>query len=130
MPLMFGALLPKKPVYVRVSKNEFRVRNLDSARENTFVAQTPFTTTRLLIGQFLVAESLLKRALKETFERRVVAMQPQMLIQPLEMAEGGLSEVEERVLREVAFGAGASKVVVWVGRELSDAEVREKLYGR
>lgn len=127
---MFGALLPKKPVYVRVSKNEFRVRNLDSARENTFVAQTPFTTTRLLIGQFLVAESLLKRALKETFERRVVAMQPQMLIQPLEMAEGGLSEVEERVLREVAFGAGASKVVVWVGRELSDAEVREKLYGR
>jgi hypothetical protein len=46
------------------------------------------------------------------------------------MAEGGLSEVEERVLKEVAIGAGASKVVVWVGRELSDGEVREKLNGK
>ena len=41
--------------------------------------------------------------------------------------EGGLSEVEERALREVAIGAGASKGVVWVGHELSDAEVRDKL---
>jgi len=43
------------------------------------------------------------------------------------MTEGGLSEVEERVLRELAMCAGASKVVVWVGHELSDAEVKEKL---
>jgi len=34
------------------------------------------------------------------------------------------------VLREVAIGAGASKVVVWVGHELSDAEVRDKLNGK
>jgi len=43
------------------------------------------------------------------------------------MIEGGLSEVEERALREVAMAAGASKVVVWVGHELSDAEVRDML---
>ena len=46
------------------------------------------------------------------------------------MIEGRLSEVEERVLRELAMGAGASKVVVWVGHELSDAEVQEKLDGK
>jgi hypothetical protein len=42
---------------------------------------------------------------------------------------GAVSEVEERVLREVAMGDGASKVVVRVGHELSDAEGKEKLNG-
>jgi rod shape-determining protein MreB len=46
---------------------------------------------------------------------------------PLEMTEGGLSEIEKRILNELAIGAGAMKVVVWVGPELSDTEVREKV---
>ena len=118
------------PLYVRVRKNQFRVRSLDSATESTFEAQPPFTTARLLIGQFLEAQNLLKRAVKETSKGGIFATSPQVLIQPLEMVEGGLSEIEKRVLREVAIGAGASKVVVWVGHELSDAEVREKLNGK
>ncbi len=117
-------------VYVRVKKNQFRVRSLESAAEATFDAQPPFTTARLLIGQFQAAEKVLKRAVTEMSKSRIFAVSPQVLIQPLEMLEGGLSEVEERVLKEVAIGAGASKVVVWVGRELSDAEVREKLDGK
>jgi len=117
-------------VYVRVKKNQFRVRSLESAAEATFDAQPPFTTARLLIGQFQAAEKVLKRAVTEMTKSRIFAVSPQVLIQPLEMLEGGLSEVEERVLKEVAIGAGASKVVVWVGRELSDAEVREKLDGK
>jgi len=118
------------PIYVRVRKNQFRVRNLESAKEATFDAQPPFTTARLLIGQFLAAENVLKRAVKEMSKGGIFAVSPQVLIQPLEMLEGGLSEVEERALREVAIGAGASKVVVWVGHELSDAEVRDKLSGK
>ena len=117
------------PVYVRVRKNQFRVRNLKSKQETTFDAQPPFTTTRLLIGQFIKAEQLLKRALNE-MKGGVFAQAPQVLIQPLEMNEGGLSEVEERILREVAIGAGASKAVVWLGSELSDDEVRNKLHGK
>ncbi len=119
-----------KPLYVRVRRNKFRVRNIELEAETTFDAQPPFTTARLLIGEFLAAENLLKRAVKETSKGGIFAAAPQVLIQPLEMIEGGLSEVEERVLREVAKGAGASKVVVWVGHELSDAEVREKLNGK
>jgi len=42
------------------------------------------------------------------------------------MIEGGLSQVEERVLRELAAGAGARKVFVWVGHELSDQEVIQR----
>ncbi len=115
---------------VYVKKNQFRVRSLESAAEATFDAQPPFTTARLLIGQFQAAEKVLKRAVTEMSKSKIFAVSPQVLIQPLEILEGGLSEVEERVLKEVAIGAGASKVVVWVGRELSDAEVREKLDGK
>ena len=118
------------PLYVRVRKNQFRVRSLESTAEATFDAQPPFTTARLLIGQFQAAENVLKRAVKEMSKGGIFAVSPQVLIQPLEMLEGGQSEVEERVLKEVAIGAGAAKVVIWVGRELSDVEVREKLSGK
>ena len=116
-------------VYVLVRKNHFRVRHIESNSEASFEAQPPFTTTRLLVGQFGVAESLLKRALKQVSKAGLLSVAPHVVIQPLEMVEGGLSEVEERVLREVAMGAGASKVVVWVGARLSDAEVKAKLEG-
>lgn len=126
---MLSRLL-SNPFYVRVSKNQFRLRNLSSLAEATFDAQPPFTTSRLLVGQFQIAQNLLKQAVKKMSKGGIVAMSPQVLIQPLEMIEGGLSEIEERVLMEVAMGAGASKVVVWVGPELSDAEVRQKLNGK
>jgi rod shape-determining protein MreB and related proteins len=117
------------PFYVRVRKNRLRVRSLESAKEATFDAQPPFTSARLLVGEFQIAEGLLRRAFKE-MTRGIFAVSPQVLIQPLEMIEGGLSEVETRCLRELALGAGASKAVVWTGAELSDAQVREKLDGK
>ena len=61
---------------------------------------------------------------------RFMLTKPRVIIQPLELIEGGLSEIEERVLHELARGAGASKVIVWVGPELSDAEVKQKLAGK
>jgi hypothetical protein len=45
---------------------------------------------------------------------------------PLEMVEGGLSGVESRVFMEVADCAGANRIAVWVGHDLSDQEVLEK----
>jgi rod shape-determining protein MreB and related proteins len=113
-------------VYVVVKRNQFRVRHIESSTEAAFEAQPPFSTPRLLIGQFQAAESLLKRAVKQMAKSGFLSVSPQVVIHPLEMLDGGLSEVEERVLREVAMGAGASKVVVWVGPQLTDAEVKAK----
>ena len=114
-------------VYVRVKKNQFWVRNLKFEQEATFNADQPFSTNRQLIGQFQLAQELLKRAVKEISKGSIFTPSPKILIQPLELIVEGLSQVEERVLKEVAIGAGASRVVVWLGHELSDAEVREKL---
>lgn len=46
---------------------------------------------------------------------------------PLEMSDGGLSEVEHRVLLELAGGCGSVKTVVHEGPELTDDGVRNAL---
>lgn len=124
-----SALFPN-PVYVRVRRNQYHLRHIDANTETTFQADAPFSTERMLIGNFSAADRALKAALKRAESGRLLRMPPQMLIHPLEMVEGGLSQIEERVLREVAIGAGASKVLVWVGPELSDAEVKNRLRGK
>jgi rod shape-determining protein MreB len=116
--------------YIRINKNQFRVRNIESGTEASVIATVPFTTHRLLVGQFQAAKDALKKALTQVAKGGFLAPSPQVVIHPLELIDGGLSEIEDRVLREVAIGAGASKVVVWLGHELSDAEVKEKLRGK
>ena len=78
-----------------------------------------------MIGEFINAEGLLKEALKKTIGGKWLTPTPTIVIQPMAMFEGGLSSVEERVLKELALGAGGRKVVVWVGKELSNLEVIE-----
>ena len=50
-------------VYVRVSRNAMRVRLIDSGEEITVRPETPFSSQRLLVGEFLVAENTLKGAI-------------------------------------------------------------------
>ena len=62
-------------------------------------------------------------------ETRGLTLFTPAVIHPLATLEGGLSQVEEQVFQELARGAGASRVLVWVGAPLSDAEVLAKLRG-
>ena len=126
---VLAALFPN-PVYVRVRRNQLRVRHVASGTETTYQADAPFSTQRMLIGEFTAAEQALKNAVKQIENGRFLRMPSQILMHPVEMTDGGLSQIEERVLLEVAMGAGASKAVVWLGPELSDAEVRKKLSGK
>ena len=113
-------------LYVRVSRNSLRVKHIESGKSLVVTPTEPFSTPRLLVGQFAVAQLALRKAVKELVGGGLVAVAPAIVMQPLEMIDGGLSDVEERIMRELAVGAGARKVAVWVGHELSDAEVKEK----
>jgi hypothetical protein len=83
-------------------------------RSMTFRSKEPFTTTRLLIGKFFVAEECLKNAVKEFGAIGFFKRAPKITLQPHEYLEGGLSEVEDRILREIALGAGAREAHVVV----------------
>jgi len=52
---------------------------------------------------------------------------PRLLIQPLERLEGGLSQVEQRILMELGMGAGARKLALHVGEILDADGVRSRL---
>lgn len=117
-----------KELYIKVRENQFEITDLTGdAGTRVFQPAKPFTTRRLLIGEFLEAEDCLKGGIEQMTGKQWLRNKPAVLIQPLAMTEGGLSQVEDRVLREVALGAGAYAVTVWVGEELPVEEARKKI---
>lgn len=122
---MFKQLLGKT-VYVKVYENYFVLKLVNSDQQPvTTMSKETFTTQRLLIGHFQVAEKVLRQGIKDLFSTSWLPASPAIVIQPMEKIEGGLSEIEERAFRELAAGAGARKVAVWVGDELTESEVIE-----
>jgi rod shape-determining protein MreB and related proteins len=115
-------------IYVRITRDLLRVKNLKSGKEVQGIPEVPFSTTRLLVGHFESAERTLKAAVAQVGGSSFM-LSPKVLMHPLEMVEGGLSQIEQRVLHELAIGAGGKKVVVFVGPELADREVSAKLSG-
>jgi rod shape-determining protein MreB len=114
-------------LYVRITADRIDLKNVISGASTTLVPQTPFSHPRALLGNFTVAEALLKKGFKEVVGKSWFALAPQMLVHPMEMIEGGLTQIEERALTELALGAGARSVVIWTGNVLSDQEVLDKL---
>lgn len=120
---LFGSKL-----YVKIYKNKIVIKNLTTdLPPQMFTPDTPFTTTRLLIGSYTPAVKCLNHAIKSSGITFWLMGQPAVLVQPMEMIEGGLSEIEDRFLRQCAFGAGARKVIVWIGAELSNEKAIEKI---
>jgi hypothetical protein len=113
-------------LYVRISIDRIDVRNVRSGRESGEMADPAFSTARLLIGQFTVAQELLRGVVTAVVGRWPFRTR-RFVMHPLERIEGGLSQVEERVLEELAASAGSRRTVVWVGESLSDADVRAML---
>jgi rod shape-determining protein MreB and related proteins len=115
-------------IYVRVSPNRFDVRHIESGREVSQIAVEPFTTRRLLIGEYYPAVQALQAAMTSVGFGRKYFAAPIAVVHPTAMTEGGLSGVEHRILYEVAEGAGALRAVLWEGPILSDQQVLEKAH--
>lgn len=113
-------------LYIKVYRDRLELQHIESGNSISANALKPFTTTRLLVGQFNEADELLKNAFKRLYKPRWFSPKPMVIIQPMEKTDGGLSQVEERVFLELAAGVGARRSVVWVGHELSDREVTDK----
>lgn len=87
----------------------------------------PFAHPRSLVSDFTVGQVLLKTFVKHAHRATLFAPSPRIVMHPLGSPAGGFTQIERRALREMALGAGASEVVLWIGRELSDQEVQSDL---
>jgi hypothetical protein len=103
--------------------------HLQSNREVHLQADPGFSNQRLLVADFAAAQQLLQCGLNQILPKRFLRIRrkPQLLIQPLEHLEGGLSQVEERILLELGLGCGARKVRLHLGQALDSAGVLAKL---
>lgn len=72
----------------------------------------PYSTQRLLVGNFCAAANCLREGLKKAGAVGPFKRKPTLVIRVMEKNDGGLSEVEERCLLEVGHAAGAGEVSV------------------
>ncbi|KPA51971.1 rod shape-determining protein [Photobacterium lucens] len=72
----------------------------------------PFDHKRSFVGNFAYAEKLLQYAVREVLSNHRFAISPRIVMHQLEKVEGGLTDIEERVLKELAMVAGAREVLV------------------
>jgi len=125
---MLRSILKPDIVYIKIFENKVEIRNCDSTNKIVSNSATqPFTSSRSLIGSFSIAQNLIKNSITEVVEKRLLKKLVFGIIHGKDKCEGGYSEVEERVLLELAYGAGCSKAHAWFGHDLSDEEVIEKI---
>jgi rod shape-determining protein MreB len=89
----------------------------------------PFAHPRSPFSDFTVAEVLLRDFVRKVGKGGFFTPSPHMVVsldgpEP----EGGLTQIELRVMKELAIGAGASSVDIWVGPHLSDEQVRRRSF--
>jgi len=144
------------PVYVGIRRKELIVRHLGTgesvcwpaaiATDVTGVRVTalgreataragdqihwPFNHPRTLVDNFQLAEKLLQGAFREVSGKSFLRSSPAVVMHSLETWEGGLTAIEWRVLRELAYGAGAREVYLWQGSPPSDEALRSGEFKR
>jgi rod shape-determining protein MreB and related proteins len=151
---VLGALLSGGPYYVRLRRNRIHIRDAKGQRQfedEPLVALTdedpprieaigvaarrskrrivnPFSHPRVIVDDYAVAEKLLQHAFKMVSPRTLIRASPIAVMHWLDELEGGLTPIERRVLHELGEGAGARRVYVWEGRELTNEELRSGAY--
>lgn len=88
----------------------------------------PFKHPRSLISDFTVANQIIKRLVRKLVGRRLFLPGPFIVLHPDVTMDGGITQIEVRALRELALGAGASRAIVWEGRELTDGELLNRSF--
>ena len=112
----------KTDLYVQILENRICVTNLATGQE----AQRPFAHPHALPGNFAEALAAVKGAVGAV-KGSGLFHSVRMVVHPMTPPSGALTPTENRALRELAIGAGAAKVVVWVGEALSGEAARVKL---
>lgn len=116
-----------QPPYIALekdSKGKFIVKAVGVEAKNlagtaNIEVTNPFSHPRLLVGDFHKAEKILMHAVREVCGKKLFSPSPRVVIQPMEKLEGGVTDIELRVFRELCIGAGAREVVVYVGSPLA-----------
>jgi hypothetical protein len=113
-------------LYIKIYPNKLVAREISSGRTTEVVPASEFSHPRLLVGEFSEAEKAMKSVI-QFFKSANPLKGFRLLMHPIAEFPGGICEAEERLFRLLAYEARASQVVLWVGPELSDEQVLQKI---
>jgi hypothetical protein len=114
-------------IYVQVYRDRIVARDVNLSVSVEGRPESPYSTDRNLVGSFTSARALLRSLFQKLGIFGWFKIRPIVLMHPMELSGGGLSEVEERVLLELADAAGAAGGRIYLGAALSDDGVRSQL---
>ncbi|KHN53877.1 hypothetical protein OI69_05465 [Pectobacterium fontis] len=116
-------------LYIQIRKNQITARNLATQREASMLSA--FSNNRILVADFMAASEALRGAIRQVtpFDWRNWFSNTTLLIHALEMNEGGLSPVEERILQEITvMSCRKSKLIVISSTvPLSDSDALKRI---
>jgi hypothetical protein len=127
----FGVSMEERLV-IYISRNMVEVLNVDTGLVVNGIPLSPFTTSRLLIGEFDPALELIRALITKVRSNRVLKPFLHVIVQPIDLVDGGVSSVEKRTFAELGFQSGATLVLLSFERssKLSKAEALEILEPR
>lgn len=102
-----------QPVVVAIGN---KVKTLNSSESDETI--NPFKHPRLLVNDFVIAEKIIRHAVRELHKAKWIAPSPRVIFQPMEKIEGGVTGLEDRIYRELCLGAGAREVLLHIGEPL------------
>ena len=102
-------IFKRVPVYVKIYHDKIEITNINTQQTISKTSNIGFSSNRLLVAEFNVAEMLIREILKEL---GLSVRTLKILIQQMKEFEDGLSEVEKRVLRDLAEQAGGAVVYI------------------
>ena len=103
----------QKPTVIAVGSAAYRL--LGSSR---YEVLNPFSHPRLLVSDFQKAETVLQYGIRAVCKTKLFQPSLIIVIHPREKLDGGLTDMECRVFRELALGVGARKVYLHSGNEI------------
>lgn len=119
-------------LYVQVIENGFDVLNAHTGKTIRVSASSPFASKRLAIADFeLAAETLAKACVQIHPTKHFMGVDVSkllrtsfiMVMHQTHLNDGGLSPVEQRMLKELGLEAGAREVYLWSGDVLSKEQL-------
>ena len=118
-------IFKRLPVYIKIYANKIEITNLKTDHTVSRSSLKDFSSTRLLVAEFNIAETLIGDILKEMGIKNKTL---KIIIQQIDSFEKELFETEKRILRDLAEQAGGAEIYL-VNRKkvMSKEEVNDFL---
>jgi rod shape-determining protein MreB and related proteins len=105
------SLFKRPSFYIKIYFNAIEVTHLDTGETIKRSSLEKFSTKRLVIADFNIVELLVRNTIDEfEISKGIIKKAFHALVQQMEIFEDGISEIEKRAMRDIAYQAGAVKV--------------------